>query len=349
MSTRIRQSVEALSAYVPGEQPTDPAVVKLNTNENPYPPSPHVIEAMADIPTDMLRRYPPPSADKLRDRIAGIHGCARENVFAGNGSDEALALSTRAFVENDGSIGYFEPSYSLYPVLADIRGVTRKPVPLGSEFDWQMPDGYEASLFFLANPNAPTGMLFPKGEVTAFCHDFAGIVVIDEAYVDFAESNCVDLALELNNTLVLRTLSKSFSLAGLRLGYALGDPELIDALMKVKDSYNISAATQKLGLAALSDLDAMHANVEKIRATRQRLSKALVEMGYSVYPSDTNFVWVRPAELPADEVFSRLRDANVLVRHFQGERTGHFLRITVGTDGEVERLMEELGAIHGTR
>ena len=347
MNTRIRQSVQALDGYVPGEQPTDPSVVKLNTNENPYPPSPHVMEALAAVSTGQLRRYPDPAADGLRDRIAEIHGCSRDKVFVGNGSDEILALCTRCFVENDGAIGYFEPSYSLYPVLAGIRDVAGRPVALGPDFEWRMPDGYSVPLFFLANPNAPTGMLFPRPDVESFCRSATGVTLIDEAYVDFAERDCMDLALELDNTLVLRTLSKSFSLAGLRLGYAVGGAGLIGALMKVKDSYNVPALTQHLGLAALSDLETMRRNIEKIRSTRSRLSKALVEMGCSVYSSEANFVWVRPAALPAEEVFQRLREQNVLVRHFGGERTREFLRITVGTNEEIDRLLVTLRAIHG--
>lgn len=343
----IRQSVQALHAYVPGEQPADRRVVKLNTNENPYPCSPRVAEALASLDLDALRRYPDPVASRLRERLAGLHGCGPENVFAGNGSDEVLALCTRAFVEDDGTIGFFDPSYSLYPVLAAIRCAATRPVPLAEDFGWWMPEDYDCSLFFLANPNAPTGMCFPRHEVRAFCGAFPGVVVIDEAYAEFADEDCVDLAWTHQNVLVSRTLSKSYSLAGLRVGYALGPAPLIEALFKLKDSYNLDALSQRLALAALSDVPHMRANAERIRLTRARLARALAgEFGYAVFPSDTNFVWTRPAGMPAERLFAELRREGVLVRYFADARTREHLRITIGTDEDVDALLEALRRIH---
>jgi histidinol-phosphate aminotransferase len=265
----------------------------------------------------------------------------------GNGSDEILALCTRAFVENDGAIGYFEPSYSLYPVLADIRCVAQSAVELGAEFEWKMPRGYEASLFFMTNPNAPTSVRYPRAQVEPFCKSFGGVVLIDEAYVDFAAAHCMDLARELDNVLVARTLSKSYSLAGLRLGYAVGSPALVAALFKIKDSYNADAIAQRLALAALGDGAHMRANVARIKATRQRLSAALGTLRYRVWPSETNFLWVRPPVRPAAEVFAELRRHGILVRHFPGPRTGAFLRITIGTDEEVDKLVAALRGAAG--
>jgi len=340
MKTPIRRTVQALEAYVPGEQPSDPDIVKLNTNENPYPPSPRVLEALAGVDPEVLRQYPDPVCRRLRARIAELHGCDETSVFVGNGSDEVLALCTRAFVENDGSIGYFEPSYSLYPVLADIREASRKPVALGEDFDWRMPDGYDCSLFFLATPNAPTGRLYPRSEVAGFCGDLAGVLVLDEAYADFAREHFVGLALAHDNVLAVRSLSKSYSLAGLRLGYAVGPATLIEALSKIKDSYNADALSQALALAALEDQDHMRANVARIKATRARLSGELTALGHQVTPSETNFLWVRPSGMAAKDFFSRLREYGILVRYFAGERTGDFVRITVGTDREVGVLLE---------
>jgi len=328
-----------MSGYIPGEQPSDPTVIKLNTNENPYPPSPLVEKALADLDTAVLRKYPDPVSTSLRQKIAELHGCGISNVFAGNGSDEVLALCTRAFVENDGSIGYFEPSYSLYPVLADIRAVEKRPVKLGDKFDWCMPADYECSVFFLTTPNAPTGIQYPAETVCDFCRGFKGVVVLDEAYADFAGRHFADLAFELDNVLVVRTLSKSYSLAGLRLGYAIGPEPLIEALFKLKDSYNIDMLSQVIALAALSDNGHMRSNVEKIRATRSRLSEALTAMGHEVYPSEANFVWVRPAGIGANELFERLGKRNILVRFFPGRRTGENVRITVGTDEEIDALI----------
>jgi histidinol-phosphate aminotransferase len=355
MKAPIRKSIEILKAYVPGEQPADKGIVKLNTNENPYPPSVRVQEALSAIGGAGLRLYPDPVSLELRTKIAEIHQCDIANVFAGNGSDEVLAVCTRVFVENDGSIGYMDPSYSLYPVLADIRDVAKRPIPLGKDFEWPftgnddraMRDACECSLFFLTNPNAPTGMLCPERLVRAFCEKAKGVVVIDEAYVDFSSENCMGLALELDNVVVLRTLSKSYSLAGLRLGYAVGSEPLIEAIFKAKDSYNLDMLSQKLALAALSDAEHMRGNVEKIKATRARLSAALEERGHKVYPSESNFVWFQPKGISANELFEQFRQRSILIRYFPGEQTGDCLRITVGTDGEIDRLLTELDSIHG--
>ncbi len=340
MNPRIRRSIQAMSGYTPGEQPRDRRLVKLNTNENPYPPSPRVAEALASLEPADLRLYPDPVCGSLRERIARMHNIRPDQVFVANGSDEALALCTRVFVEDDGTIGFFDPSYSLYPVLAGIRNVAVRPVELGSRFEWRMPDGYRASLFFMASPNAPTGTGYPKELIRAFCEGFPGVVLIDEAYVDFADGHCMDLAASLPNVLVLRTLSKSFSLAGLRVGYVAGDVELVGALLKAKDSYNLDAVAQRLALAALTDLDYMKANVARIRSTRERLTAALRTMGFDVLPSQTNFVFARPPRPAAAELFAGLREHGVLVRYFPGPRTGDYLRMTIGTDPDIDRLIE---------
>ncbi|MFC1452341.1 histidinol-phosphate transaminase [Verrucomicrobiota bacterium] len=350
MTERVRKSVQSLSGYAPGEQPLGGGVVKLNTNENPYPPSPRVAAALAELDAQRLRLYPDPVCAALRDEIARIHRCGPDRVFVGNGSDEVLALCTRAFVENEGSIGYFDPSYSLYPVLADIRGVRKCAVSLDENFglpaEETVPEeAVGCSLFFLANPNAPTGVLYPKEDVRRFCARGKGVVVIDEAYVDFASGDCADLALSMPNVLIARTLSKSYSLAGLRVGYAVGALELVEALTKIKDSYNLDMVSQVLALAALSDGAYMLENVERIRRTRRRLTAALSEMRYTVWPSETNFLWVRPAGVRAADLFRRLRERKILVRYFPGLRTGDFVRVTVGTDDEVDALLDALGSL----
>ncbi len=342
----IRKSVDRLEPYVPGEQPAALDVVKLNTNENPYPPSPKAVAAAHGFDAEFLRRYPQPESGRLRARIAALHGVAPEMVIVGNGSDEVLALCTRAFVENDGTIGYFDPSYSLYGVLAAIRDVKSLPVSLDDGFGWQMPDGYAASLFFLTNPNAPTGMLHDPARISAFCREAPGVVVVDEAYGDFASRNCMSLASELDNVLVCRTLSKSYSLAGLRVGYAVGHPDLIEALDKVRDSYNLDAISQAVALAAIEDQAYMRTNVSRIIATRGRLAAALTELSFGVFPSETNFLWVRPP-VDAEGLYLALKERNVFVRYFTGIRTAGFLRITVGTDAEVDRLLMALREILG--
>jgi len=341
---RICKHVEALEGYTPGEQPRDSSVIKLNTNENPYPPSPRVKECVAAFNTDRLRLYPDPLCIQLRERIAQISGCAVSQVFVGNGSDEILALCTRAFVENSGTIGCFEPSYSLYPVLAEIRGAVYQPVKLKPGFIWNMPADYTADLFFITNPNAPTSMLHDPAVVAQFCAAFEGVVLVDEAYGDFADQNCMDLAVaaENDNTLVMRTLSKSFALAGIRLGYVVGPANLIAALYKIKDSYNMDMLTQQIGLAALSDLPYMQASVKRIRASRAAMTEALRSRGWTVCDSQTNFLFARPPEGDAPRVFDELKQQKIYVRYFPGPDTGEYLRITIGSEEQCEALLAVL-------
>lgn len=334
-----------MRAYIPGEQPADPNVIKLNTNENPYPPSPAVLRALEKINGDCLRRYPDPDCRNLRAIIAKLHQCSSDQVFVGNGSDEILALCSRAFVENNGQIAFFEPSYSLYPVLARIRNVKSRVIRLDRNFQWRMPPENNAALFYLTNPNAPTGILYPKREVAQFCRRSAGVVVLDEAYVDFAGSNCIDVALKLKNVLVLRTLSKSYSLAGLRVGYAIGSRELIAALFKIKDSYNVDRLAQCLAAAALADQDYMRANVRRIIATRAKLTRALQKMCFLVFPSETNFLWVKPPKINASVLYRRLRRQKILVRYFDGKLTRAYLRITVGTEEQINKFLKAIATI----
>jgi len=340
----ISKHVELLEAYTPGEQTRDTEVIKLNTNENPYPPSPKVKECLATFDSDLLRLYPDPVFMEVRERIAQINGCSVKQVFVGNGSDEILALCTRAFVENNGSIGYFEPSYSLYPVLANIRDVEKRPVKLNSDFTWNMPPDYSADLFVMTNPNAPTSMLFDKTVVAQFCSSFKGVVLLDEAYVDFSDDNCMDLAAAADNSniLVMRTLSKSFSLAGIRFGYLIGSETLINALYKIKDSYNMDMLTLNIGLAALNDLEYMHNNVARIKASRQKMREALISQGWTVCNSQSNFIFARPPDGDAKRVFEELKTHKIFVRYFPGEYTGEHLRITIGSEDQCAALLAVL-------
>jgi len=346
MSDLIRKSVQAMSGYVPGEQPKGGDIVKLNTNENPYLPSASVQDILSMVDIAVLSRYPDPVCTELRKVIADLHGCAVENVFVGNGSDEILALCIRAFVERDGSVGYFDPSYSLYSVLADIEDVEKKPVVLDDTFGWKMPAGYTASLFFLTNPNAPTSLRFAKVDVEAFAEGFGGVVLIDEAYADFADENCMDLAVKNANVLVARTLSKSYSLAGIRLGYCVGHAELIGALYKIKDSYNINYLTQEIARVAILDQDTMRANVQAIVETRKLVAEKLSGLGFEVCDSQTNFLWIKPSGMAAVSLFEKLREREIIVRYFgNDERTKDYLRITIGTAPEMFRFMDEVEVI----
>lgn len=343
----IRQSIAAMVPYTPGEQPQGEGIVKLNTNENPYGPSPRVADVLRSASADDLRLYPDPVSSGLVRQIAALHGCGTDQVFVGNGSDEVLALCARAFAERDGTIGWFDPSYSLYPVLAAIENIPSRPVPLPADFSWTMPADYRASLFYLTNPNAPTSRLFPKEQVTAFCRAFPGVVLVDEAYVDFAPGDCLDLARQLPNTLVARTLSKSYSLAGIRLGYAVGPAPLVAALYKIKDSYNVSLLTQRIAAAALADPAWMRRNAARIVATRDRVTQDLRARGWQVFDSASNFLFAKPPARPARDVFEALRARRIYVRHFAAPSTTAYLRITVGTDAQMDALLAALDEVAG--
>ena len=348
---RIARSVEVLEAYTPGEQPKAKNVVKLNTNENPYFPSPKCTEVLKDYDLDALRRYPDPVFSALRTRIAKMWKTVPERVFVGNGSDEILTLAAKAFVEDEEAIGSLDPSYSLYRTLAAIRNVPFVPSPLAADFTWQKPvleaEGKKVSLFLLTNPNAPTGTVTPVDTISAFARKFKGVVIVDEAYADIAKTNCVSLATDPKNRnlIVMRTFSKSFSLAGLRVGYCIGPEDLIDALYKVKDSYNVDALAQSVALAALNDLPWMKGNAAKVKKTRTRVAKELAKRGWDVLPSESNFLFARPAHRPASELFDALRKMNIFVRYFKGPRTGDRLRITIGTDSEMDTLLNALSLL----
>ena len=346
---RIAQSVRALTPYTPGEQPKDRSVIKLNTNENPYLPSPLVEKTLASFDLDRLRRYPDPVFTELREKIAERDGTVPARVFVGNGSDEVLTLAARAFVDDDEAIGSFDPSYSLYKTLAAIRNVPFVPSPLADDFSWaepvtRGPDGRPVALFLLTNPNAPTSILYPPELVQAFARSFPGVVIVDEAYGDFASSSCVPLAADPSSTnvIVMRTLSKSYSLAGLRLGFCIGPEDLIEALYKVKDSYNVDALAQACALAALSDQPWMRRNTSKVLKTREETAAELRRRGWDVPPSQSNFLFARPAHRPANEIFKALRKRNIFVRYFPGPRTGDRLRISVGTDADMASLLAAL-------
>jgi histidinol-phosphate aminotransferase len=347
MKNLIRKSVEAMSGYVPGEQPQGENVIKLNTNENPWLCSPDVRDILNEIDTAELAKYPDPLCAAVRQVIAEKHEVGIANTFAGNGSDEILALCIRAFCERAGSVGFFDPSYSLYPVLAQIEDIQTKPVALDEEFGWQMPKGYEASVFFLTNPNAPTGMLFPKDQIEAFIQTFPGVVVLDEAYVDFARESCMEFATKYENVLAVRTLSKSYALAGIRFGYCVGAKPLIDALHKIKDSYNVSRLTQELARVALLDDGTMKAITAAVKGTRGLITDELNALGFKVYPSESNFVWTKPPRPGAKKIFEELRKRNIFVRWFDGARTRDCLRITVGTNEQMMALVESLEEILG--
>jgi len=345
----FRRIVEAMEGYVPGEQPRDRRYVKLNTNENPYPPSPQVLEALHDAVAENLRLYPRPMADELRERAARLYRLQPENVLVGNGSDELLAIVMRACVDPASRVAYPVPTYSLYDTLVSIHGGQAVHVPFPPDFS--LPEALletDAKLVIVCNPNSPSGTLVPPESFRALLERRPSrLVVADEAYVDFADANCLDLLREHRNLVVLRTLSKSYSLAGLRIGLALGAERVIEALAKVKDSYNVNRLSIVAGAAALRDPRWMEGNVRRIRRSRDALTRRLVEMGFEVPPSQANFVLARRPGQDLGPVYEGLKRRGVLVRHFPTPDLRDALRITVGTDDEIGVLLRVLGQLVG--
>jgi histidinol-phosphate aminotransferase len=343
----IRPLIRRLHPYVPGEQPKIRGLIKLNTNENPYLPSPKVLRAIKAAVDGRLRLYPNPTAEGLREKLARFHRCLAENIIVGNGSDELLALATRAFVDPGQTVQYFTPSYSLYPVLADIHGAERNAVPLAADF--ALPSvaqlrrlgawDFRAALTFVTTPNAPSGRGYSTAELSDVCRAQKGVVVLDEAYVDFAREHAFSLALQFPHVLVARTFSKAYSLCFLRVGYLAGHPALIGALQKIRDSYNVNGVGQAAAVATLGDLSYYRRNFKRLIATRERLSAQLRTLGFEVLPSQTNFIFARPPRWPAADWQEKLRQKRVLVRWFDAPETRSFLRITIGTDDEANALL----------
>ena len=348
---RITRKVRALAPYVHGEQPRGSGVIKINTNEAAYPPSPRVMSALKDFDPERLRLYPDASFVDLRAALVKLNHAKEECIFVGNGSDEILSLMTDAFVEDDEAICSFDPSYSLYRTLADIRGV--KWVSLGDPCVKRIPAcGGKVALALITNPNNPTGTMIAPREIAAFAKRFRGVVVVDEAYVHYAPANCMKLATSPRNrnVIVMRTFSKAYSLAGLRVGYCVGPKDLIAALYKIKDSYNVDAIAQQLALAAVRDQKGLKATVRKVLATRKWFTSALEKRGWDVLPSAANFIFARPpcvrtARADAEKVFTKLRERNIFIRYFKGPKTGDRIRISIGTDVQMKRVLREIDSI----
>jgi len=341
----FRDDIEKMSAYVPGEQPQGGEFIKLNTNENPYPPSPKSIEAMKKLLTEKLRLYPDPELKSARDEAAKLFGVARENVIIGNGSDELLTMLIRACVDQGGAIAVPWPTYSLYETLADIQGA--RTLKYDFPEDYSIPAGLaqaDAQLVFICNPNSPTGTFIAPEQLEEFARNTDKLVVIDEAYVDFSDKNCMALGVKLENVIVLRTLSKGASLCGIRCGIGVATEQIINTLFKVKDSYNVNALTLEGAAAALADYEWVRANAEKVKATRKRLVSELEKMGFSVLPSQANFILARPNG-DAKTIFEKLKQRRIFVRYFAAPELKDRLRITIGTDREVDALIEALKEI----
>jgi histidinol-phosphate aminotransferase len=343
----VRSTVRTMEGYVPGEQPAPGTrIVKLNTNECPYPPSPRVLEALRSMGADALRRYPPPMADEFRAAASRALGVPEEAILAGNGSDDILTIATRTFLASGDTLGFPTPTYSLYPVLARLQDAAVVAVPWGT--DWSLPIdalvATRARAVYLANPNAPSGTVVPVAAVEELARRIEGVLLVDEAYADFANANCLELALRLPNVIVSRTLSKSYALAGVRFGFAVAAPGLVREMAKVKDSYNCDALSIAAATAAIADQEYARGLWSKIRAERRRLTEMLEGLGWTVLPSEANFVLATVPGGDAKGMLGRLKERGVLVRHFDAPGLRDKLRITVGSPEDTDALRAALVA-----
>jgi histidinol-phosphate aminotransferase len=362
--TYFRQNINALSGYVPGEQPPPEAkVIKLNTNENPYPPSPEVLKVLQELQGELLRRYPDPMAGAFRQSASQVLRVPADWILVGNGSDDLLTMIIRACTEPGRQVVYPMPTYVLYRTLAQIQGAECMEVAYPEDYSLPVEQLIEAqgAVTFVASPNSPSGTVAPVELLDKLAAQLAGVLVIDEAYVDFAESDALELVKRHDNVIILRTLSKGYSLAGLRLGFGVANPALLEGLIKVKDSYNVDAVACAVGAVAIADQSHKNTNAQKIKASRTQMASALEQLGFQVWPSQANFLLVgvsgaateelaelSPKELPegnAEYLYEMLKQRGILVRYFKQPRLADKLRITVGTPEQNETLIKVLGEV----
>jgi histidinol-phosphate aminotransferase len=355
----LRSNVVSSAGYVPGEQPTDPSVVKLNTNENPYLPSPRVMDAIRGVMPDVLRKYPSPSGQTFREAAAEVHAGAvggwltPEHILPFNGGDELLSVAIRAAATEQDAVAFLEPSYSLYPVLTEMNGspATRLSYEIEGT-NWRLPVNVEtttAKVLLIVNPNAPSGHLEPLERLEQIAKNFRGLLVIDEAYVDFAPMSALPLVEKYDNVLILRTLSKGYSLAGLRFGYGIGQPSLLKQLEKVRDSYPVDALSIAAATAAIQDQPYARETWRKVIEERVRLTAELRAMGFVMPESHSNFLLATvppsPQKLSAQQLYEGLKGRGILVRWWDLPRISDKIRITVGSPGQNTRLLTEIAAL----
>jgi histidinol-phosphate aminotransferase len=341
----FRPEIDAMDGYVPGEQPQAGKFIKLNTNENPYLPSASAARAVQAVLQRGLNLYPDPMANAFRQRAAAVLGVEPDWILCGNGSDDILTIVTRAFVGQGESLRLPYPSYILYKSLAQIQGAESEEIYF--ERDWTLSDAFAApgqnlKLAFLPNPNSPSGTLVPKERVYELAQRLPCPLLVDEAYVDFADENCLDLVKRSDKILITRSLSKSYALAGLRFGYVVAQPHIIHGLIKVKDSYNCDSLSIAAATAAIDDQAWLAENRSKILATRERLTTAMRQLGFEPAPSQANFVWNPHPHVPVKPLYERLKAARVLVRYMNYAGWGDGLRISVGSDAQVDACLSLL-------
>lgn len=348
----LSRRCKSILPYTAGEQPQDKSYVKLNTNECPYPPSPEVEKTLKEFDAGRLRLYPDPENKKLVSAIAARHGVSPENVFVGNGSDEVLCMCFPAFFDENDTVAYADVTYSFYKVWAHMYDVKSKKIPLDDEFkllasDYLSMDGVKGIM--ICNPNAPTGTALGRLDLLKIVETNPDkIVIVDEAYGEFASASVANRINDYPNLLVVKTFSKAYALAGARCGYALGNKALIDGLKLVKNSmnsYTVNALTEAIVIAALSDKKYYAGVIDKINAQREETADALRELGFEVLPSSSNFIFAKHKVLSGSEIYFQLKENGVLVRHFKGDRISDFVRITIGTHEEMKTLVSEIKKI----
>ena len=352
MSKYWSQVVQKLEPYVPGEQPKDKTYIKLNTNENPYPPSPKVLEAMRETANENLRLYPTPTCDELRNCIAEYHGLKKEQIFVGNGSDEVLAFSFLAFFNPNSPILFPDITYSFYPVYCAMFHIDYRLITLKEDFSIPVEEFFanNGGIIF-PNPNAPTGKAVTLQDIEEILkHNRDQVVIVDEAYIDFGGVSALTLIDTYSNLLIVQTLSKSRSLAGMRVGFAMGHSDLIEALDRVKNSIN-SYTLDRVALAgameSFKEESYFQDTRQKVIATREQTVALLENMGFQVIPSSANFIFISHSLFAAEELYQQLRKEGILVRYFNKERINNFLRVSIGTDEEMECFIKKIAEIVG--
>ncbi len=343
----FRPEIESTAGYVPGEQPQDGEFIKLNTNENPYPPSPQVVRAIEET-LGRLRKYPDPLAGEFRRRAGELLGVPPDWILCGNGSDDILTIVTRTFVGQGQLLRLPYPSYILYKTLADLQGARSEEVRFNA--DWSLPAAFAARrndlrVVFLANPNSPSGTMVPPARMLNIAERLPCPLLVDEAYVDFADTNCLSLVSKCEKIMVSRSLSKSYALAGLRFGYLVAQPQIIEQLIKVKDSYNCDSLSIAGATAAIGDQAWLAANRAKIVASRRRLVAEMRNLGFVTVDSQSNFTWNTHPRLPVRPIYEQLKRHRILVRYMNYPGWGDGLRISVGTDAEIDACLEKLRTI----
>ncbi|MBE9216376.1 histidinol-phosphate transaminase [Plectonema cf. radiosum LEGE 06105] len=348
MTSFFRAEVDAMTGYIPGEQPKPGSkIIKLNSNENPYPPSPKVKEVLQNFDWEWLRRYPNASATDFRNAISEVLNVPADWIIVGNGSDEVLNLIIRACTDSHRKVVYPMPTYILYRTLVEMQAAQKVEIDYPSDYKLPIEElvKVDGAVTIIATPNSPSGHIVPLENLRELATRLSGILVIDEAYVDFGNGDALSLVKEFNNVISIRTLSKGYSLAGIRLGFAIANPNLLQGLYKVKDSHNIDAIACAVGAAAIRDQDYKNYCVKKVKISRDKLSSDLKKLSFKVWDSHTNCLLVEPPQGNAEYLYLRLKEQGIWIRYFNQEGLEDKLRITVGTDEENKVLIEALGEL----